>query len=76
MEKSARFISLFLMLTLAVSIALLGCGGGGGQASTIRGAVTNVTAMVPIKEKTSMLARIGELFSLSTAASAQGSGVA
>ncbi len=75
-----KVVSPFLMLTLAAFIVLLGCGGdgggGGGQTSTIRGTVSGVTAMVPIKEKPSMLAQLGGFFSLSRAASAQGSGVA
>jgi hypothetical protein len=65
MKKSAKNISLFLVLALAASISLLSCGGGGmgmgvggsGQMSTIRGNVTDVMAMAPTGEMSSMLAQ-------------------
>jgi hypothetical protein len=65
MKKSAKNISLFLVLALAASISLLSCGGGGMgmgvgsgvQMSTIRGNVTDVMAMAPMGEMSSMLAQ-------------------
>ncbi|MGE5465465.1 MAG: hypothetical protein ACM3QR_00145, partial [Syntrophothermus sp.] len=81
MKKSAKNISLFLVLALASSISLLGCGGdgkgmGGGQMSTIRGNVTDVMAMAPMEGKSSMLAQLNDFLSFSKTAQAQGSGVA
>lgn len=76
----AKVILIFLIPILVVSIALLSCGGGGEgsgvQTSTIHGTVASVTAMFSIRKEPSMLARLGEFFSLLKTASAQGSGVA
>ncbi|MCI0454454.1 MAG: hypothetical protein L0Y68_05615 [Candidatus Dadabacteria bacterium] len=82
MKKFPKNISLFLALTLVISITLLSCGGGGGggggQAggtSTINGNVADVVAMAPRKEEPSMLTLFKDFFSFSKTANAQGSGV-
>ena len=80
MKKLVKNISLFLVLTLAASISLLSCGGGGGgggggQMSTIRGNVADVMAMIPMGEKSSMLAQLKDLLSFLKTANAQSSEV-
>jgi hypothetical protein len=75
--RSSIYFITFSMLTL--SIGLLSCDGGGGggggqpsgQTTTIRGNVESMVAMAPQNNKSSMLAKIKDFFTLSKTANAQ-----
>jgi hypothetical protein len=81
MKRLPKNIALLLALTSATLITLLSCGGGGGgggqasgKTSTIRGHVAGVsTALAPMGESSSMLARLKEFISFPKTANAQGS---
>jgi len=80
MKNLNKAISNSLALILVLSVGLMSCDGGGGgggggqpsgQTTTIIGNVESVVAMAPQNNKSSMLAKIKDFFSLSKTANAQ-----
>ena len=81
MKRLTKNISLLMILITTISIILSSCGGGGGdgqssESGTINGRVSDVMmTIVPMQERSYMLALFKGSFSLSRTANAQGSGV-
>jgi hypothetical protein len=81
MKRLTKNISLLMILITTISIILSSCGGGGGdgqssESGTINGRVSDVMmTIVPMQERSYMLALLKGIFSLSRTANAQAPGL-